>query len=167
MEDSEDYNLDEDLNGGDSLESDLDPDYAKCINNKCVACKKENDECILGWDDCICKTKEDYQWIKIKEGSPEWLRNWRRQYDPPLKKKSQNNNSGLRTESQKLRFLIFSKHKFTCQYCGAKAPEVKLEIDHILPISKGGMDCEDNLTTSCQDCNRGKLNDFIVEPNGR
>jgi hypothetical protein len=56
----------------------------------------------------------------------------------------------------KLRFEIFKKHNFTCQYCGRKTPEIVLELDHIIPRSKGGTDNEDNLTTSCWECNRGK-----------
>ena len=56
------------------------------------------------------------------------------------------------------RFEVFKRDKFTCQYCGASAPEVILEIDHIKPVSKGGTDDILNLVTSCRDCNRGKTN---------
>lgn len=58
--------------------------------------------------------------------------------------------------SKSVRFKIFSRDHFTCQYCGKKPPEVLLEVDHIHPYSKGGTDDEINLTTSCEDCNRGK-----------
>jgi len=37
------------------------------------------------------------------------------------------------------------RDKFTCQYCGRKAPEVVLEVDHVFPQSKGGKDEMDNL----------------------
>lgn len=40
--------------------------------------------------------------------------------------------------SKKLRFEVFKRDKFTCQYCGRKAPDVVLQIDHISPVSKGG-----------------------------
>ncbi len=60
------------------------------------------------------------------------------------------------TVSLKLRFEVFKKNDFTCQYCGRKTPEVILELEHIIPISKGGTDELDNLTTSCFECNRGK-----------
>lgn len=56
----------------------------------------------------------------------------------------------------KLRFEIFKRDEFICQYCGRKTPRVVLELDHIIPRSKGGTDDEDNLTTSCWECNRGK-----------
>ena len=60
--------------------------------------------------------------------------------------------------SKKTRFEVFKRDKFTCQYCGAQAPEVILEIDHIMPVSKGGNNGIMNLITSCRNCNRGKTN---------
>jgi hypothetical protein len=57
---------------------------------------------------------------------------------------------------KKLRFEVFKRDKFTCQYCGKSAPDVTLHCDHIQPISKGGIDNILNLITSCQDCNLGK-----------
>lgn len=55
-----------------------------------------------------------------------------------------------------VRFEVFKRDKFTCQYCGESAPNVILEIDHITPVSKGGNNEIMNLITSCRDCNRGK-----------
>lgn len=57
-----------------------------------------------------------------------------------------------------VRFEVFKRDKFTCQYCGASAPDVVLEIDHIKPVSKGGDNNIMNLVTSCRNCNRGKSN---------
>jgi hypothetical protein len=59
---------------------------------------------------------------------------------------------------KKLRFEVFKRDGFTCQYCGANPPMVILEVDHIIPVSKDGSDDIDNLLTSCFDCNRGKSN---------
>lgn len=58
--------------------------------------------------------------------------------------------------SKKIRFEVFKRDSFTCQYCGKVAPNVILEVDHIDPVSKGGSDDILNLITSCYDCNRGK-----------
>lgn len=55
-----------------------------------------------------------------------------------------------------MRFEVFKRDKFTCQYCGKKAPDVILHLDHITPISKGGDDDILNLVTACVDCNLGK-----------
>jgi len=56
----------------------------------------------------------------------------------------------------KLRFEVFKRDNFTCQYCGRKAPNVILQTDHILPKNKGGNNNINNLITSCEDCNLGK-----------
>lgn len=58
--------------------------------------------------------------------------------------------------SKKLRFEIFKRDSFTCQYCGQKAPDVILHVDHIDPVKHGGKNDILNLITSCKDCNLGK-----------
>lgn len=57
---------------------------------------------------------------------------------------------------KKIRFEVFKRDKFTCQYCGRKAPDVVLEVDHIKPVFEGGTNEMINLITACFDCNRGK-----------
>jgi len=58
--------------------------------------------------------------------------------------------------SPKLRFEVFKRDSFKCQYCGRCAPEIVLELEHIEPHSKGGSDEVLNLITSCWECNNGK-----------
>ena len=58
--------------------------------------------------------------------------------------------------SKKIRFEVFKRDNFTCQYCGRKPPKVTLEIDHIVSKFENGTDEIYNLITSCYDCNRGK-----------
>lgn len=57
---------------------------------------------------------------------------------------------------KKMRFEVFKRDLFTCQYCGGKAPEVILHVDHVHPVVDGGLDVISNLVTSCQPCNLGK-----------
>lgn len=61
-----------------------------------------------------------------------------------------------RSISKKLRFEVFKRDSFTCQYCGRKAPDVVLEIEHVQPVSAGGDADILNLLTSCTECNAGK-----------
>lgn len=63
----------------------------------------------------------------------------------------------------KLRFEIFKRDGFTCQYCGRKPPEVVLNIEHVLPQSRGGDDDSNNLLTSCRECNSGKSDNPLEE----
>jgi len=65
--------------------------------------------------------------------------------------------------SKRKRFEVFKRDRFTCQYCGAKAPDVVLEVDHIHPVAEGGDDNEVNLTTACFGCNRGKSDRLVGE----
>lgn len=58
--------------------------------------------------------------------------------------------------SKKLRFEVFKRDQFTCQYCGATPPSVVLHCDHIVPVADGGENHIDNLVTSCAPCNLGK-----------
>ena len=58
--------------------------------------------------------------------------------------------------SKKIRFEVFKRDQFTCQYCGRTVPDVILHVDHIQPVSKGGTNDILNLVTSCRDCNLGK-----------
>lgn len=58
--------------------------------------------------------------------------------------------------SKKTRFEVFKRDSFTCQYCGSKAPDAILEIDHLNPVKHGGDNDLLNLITSCFVCNRGK-----------
>lgn len=64
--------------------------------------------------------------------------------------------------SDSLRYDVLKKDNFTCRFCGASAKNdgVKLEVDHILPVSKGGKTEINNLQTLCERCNRGKSNKY-------
>jgi hypothetical protein len=61
--------------------------------------------------------------------------------------------------TQALRKQIKERDDYSCQMCGLSAQDERnllLEIDHIVPLSKGGITSEDNLQTLCWRCNRSK-----------
>ena len=58
--------------------------------------------------------------------------------------------------SAAVRIRAMKRDKFTCQYCGISGSEAELEIDHIVPISKGGSNHISNLATACRKCNLEK-----------
>ena len=65
----------------------------------------------------------------------------------------------------KLRTYIKERDNYTCCECGNSIyvePNLLLEIDHILPISKGGLTEEDNLRTLCWKCNRIKGSKIVI-----
>ena len=58
-----------------------------------------------------------------------------------------------------LRYKILKRDNFKCCCCGRTIEDgIKLNIDHIIPVSKGGKTEENNLQTLCWDCNIGKGN---------
>lgn len=66
--------------------------------------------------------------------------------------------------TKKLREYIKTRDNFTCCNCGNSIhnePNLLLEIDHIIPVSKGGCTEENNLQTLCWKCNRSKSNKII------
>lgn len=58
----------------------------------------------------------------------------------------------------------FSRHNIylrdgnTCQYCGRKLPRTELNLDHVIPRSKGGTTSWGNVVCSCIPCNLAKAN---------
>lgn len=56
---------------------------------------------------------------------------------------------------------VFDRDNYTCKYCGQVGG--LLEVDHIFPLSKGGTNEIDNLTTSCRRCNRQKKDKTVTE----
>jgi 5-methylcytosine-specific restriction endonuclease McrA len=51
---------------------------------------------------------------------------------------------------------IFTRDGFRCLYCGAKAPKVTLELEHVIPKSRGGLGTWENLVSACHPCNQRK-----------
>lgn len=60
-----------------------------------------------------------------------------------------------------VRQYLLEKWRYECAYCGAKG--VPLEIEHIIPKSRGGSDRVGNLTVSCVPCNQDKGNQTAAE----
>jgi len=78
------------------------------------------------------------------------------------------NNASARRRVRKLNngvFLVTLKelkalYNASCFYCGFNA---NIEIDHVIPISRGGRHSIGNLVPACITCNRSKNNKFIIE----
>jgi len=58
--------------------------------------------------------------------------------------------------SRRARFEVLRRDEHTCQYCGCRAPDVQLQVDHVVPVALGGTDNPSNLVAACRDCNSGK-----------
>jgi 5-methylcytosine-specific restriction protein A len=58
------------------------------------------------------------------------------------------------TESAKRQ--IFEEDDYQCQYCGDRPGAESLDVDHIIALTKGGLNDPDNLITACKKCNSKK-----------
>ena len=54
------------------------------------------------------------------------------------------------------RFNIYARDENTCQYCGVRLPRADLNLDHVLPRSRGGATTWENVVCSCVPCNLRK-----------
>ena len=67
--------------------------------------------------------------------------------------------------TKKLREYIKERDNYTCCICGNSThvePNLLLEIDHIVPVAKGGCTVENNLQTLCWKCNRAKSDKVVT-----
>lgn len=65
-------------------------------------------------------------------------------------------NSPRRAITKRVRYEVLNRDGNACHYCGGRPPEVRLVLDHVLPVSLGGTDEPSNLRAACTDCNSGK-----------
>lgn len=70
-----------------------------------------------------------------------------------IKKKKQTRSRHIPAS---IRVSILNRDKYKCVFCGRNSKQIELEVDHIIPFSKGGSNDLSNLQTLCFDCNRGK-----------
>lgn len=78
--------------------------------------------------------------------------------------KEQKRKSNWLFYRRRLRFRIFRRDRFTCQFCGAGILDgAQITLDHIIPVSAGGDYLAENLITACLSCNQGKGNDALSD----
>ena len=69
-------------------------------------------------------------------------------------------SSRIQTLSRK---NILIRDGYTCQYCGVKLLSSELELEHVIPRSRGGQSTWENLVAACRDCNARKADRTPVE----
>jgi hypothetical protein len=62
-----------------------------------------------------------------------------------------------------LRFQVLKRDRFKCRYCGAPSRAAWLQVDHVIPVAKGGKTVIENLITACEPCNGGKSANLLTE----
>lgn len=62
-----------------------------------------------------------------------------------------------------VRLKVLIRDGFRCTYCGATKEDDRLEVDHVIPVSRGGTDDIGNLVAACRRCNIGKGRNEVVD----
>lgn len=66
--------------------------------------------------------------------------------------------------SYKLKIQLLDEAESRCYYCGTDIEGLYFEIDHLIPVSKGGHQTDhENLVASCIQCNRSKSSMLVEE----
>ena len=118
---------------------------------------------------------ESYAVFHVSYISPKGRKGYSKSFSCPISQLSQNYNQHVVTKDMRafqrslmtdsLRYDVMKRDGFRCVLCGRTANDgVKLHVDHILPVAKGGKTEMSNLRTLCEYCNLGKSAKY--DPNG-
>lgn len=103
----------------------------------------------------ICRAVFSYQWFKNRYNKLKSIG-----YECTIKEYNCSEQRKLMTPV--LRKKIMVRDNYTCQICGKYMPDgVGLEIDHIVPVAKGGKTVPSNLQVLCTKCNRSKSDKLV------
>ena len=80
-----------------------------------------------------------------------------------LNTKLQNRKNLSQVDREIIREKLFTEQAGICALCGESMNPDKTDIDHIIPVSKGGSNDIANLQLACASCNRSKGNKILIK----
>lgn len=149
------------------------------MNKLCIACgvefiQKRKDQVSCG-KKCSKKAWKIQNWDYVLEQQRIWFKKKRIENPEKYRWYTKHRRHLLRevsgssknfSKSFSLKEWEDMKHayNYTCPYCNKSEPEIKLTIDHIYPLSKGGNHCKENIQPLCHGCNSGKKDKIGFNP---
>ena len=107
----------------------------------------------------VVSTLEDCSWA-TRAGCIQLTKDFTRPSIQQYKKDTEPSQRDRMTPA--LRSAILERDKFTCCDCGRNAYDgVKVDVDHIVPVSKGGKTIKSNLQALCEECKLAKRDKII------
>ena len=110
-------------------------------------------------------SKKPNPWQKLVRGNIRNLINEVNNSQPKKKKSKPKKKKSKKVSKTKKRSRyippsvkvdVLKRDNFRCVYCGVTSKNAELQVDHIIPFSKGGSNDPSNLQTLCKECNQGK-----------
>ena len=104
----------------------------------------------------VCRTCMSKNTKKHSKANPDIVQ---RRVNKRKKLESKNKNYS----SKEMRDFLHELQSQQCFYCKKAISIENCDLDHKTPLSKGGLDIDDNLVLSCSFCNKEKHNKTIEE----
>lgn len=99
-------------------------------------------------------------WVEVSQAKArfephahDWLRTIRFQIAVPRIVRALSYDRRPRGDVRLNRRNLFLRDDHRCQYCGRKYPSSELSVDHVIPRSRGGTTCWENVVCACVRCN--------------
>ena len=162
-----------------SIKEKLTSGYKRCSNNKCREIKPVSEFCRAndranGYSSHCKSCKHEYYKNNIDRITVRQKEYYKNNLEANRAKRSRRRakikGNGVGIIYQLSVYLERQKHE--CAYCGCTENEIppsprsnttRWELDHVIPIDKGGPDIDWNIVASCWPCNNSKLNKLIEE----
>lgn len=89
-----------------------------------------------------------------------WVREWRAKHPEKVREANHRRRAAVRSGSPDATKRIAELLQEPCAYCGSTE---RIEVDHIVPLIRGGRHVPENLAPACITCNRSKGDKLLEE----